>query len=176
MKIISGKLGGLNFISPKGHKTHPMSEKVRGALFNSLGDLDGLTVLDPFAGTGALAYEAISRGANSALVIDNDRNAQIAIEQNINTLGLSSKVRLIKASAGSWLDTTDERFDVVLLDPPYDKLQPDLLVRLMRRCYTGGAIITSLPPNVEIEMPDKLQLLKSKNYGDATLAIYRVIS
>lgn len=176
MKIISGKLGGLNFISPKGHKTHPMSEKVRGALFNSLGDLDGLAVLDPFAGTGALAYEAISRGAKSAVVIDNDRNAQQAITENLKALGLSSKIKLIKAGAGSWLDTTDDEFDIVLLDPPYDNLQHNLLTDLSQRCKIGGTLVTSLPPKAELNLPTQFQLLKSKNYGDATLAIYRVIS
>src|SRR3954464_3149409 len=98
MRIIAGRLGGRQFNSPKGHRTHPMSEKGRGALFNALGDISGLTVLDAFAGSGALSFEAISRRAASVLAIDSDKNAQRAIAENIASLGLSRQVKLIKTS------------------------------------------------------------------------------
>ena len=70
MRVIAGRLGGRNFDSPKTQRTHPMSDKVRGALFNALGDLGGLTVLDAFAGSGACSLEAASRGATEVLAID----------------------------------------------------------------------------------------------------------
>ena len=69
MRVIAGRLGGRLFDSPHTRRTHPMSDKARGALFNMLGDIEGMHVLDPFAGTGALSFEAISRGAASALAI-----------------------------------------------------------------------------------------------------------
>ena len=70
MRIIAGDLKGREFKSPRGRTTRPMSEKTRGALFNTLGDIEGLSVLDGFAGSGALVFEAISRGAVSALAIE----------------------------------------------------------------------------------------------------------
>jgi 16S rRNA (guanine966-N2)-methyltransferase len=85
MRIIAGRLGGRHFASPQGRRTHPMSDKMRGALFNALGDIDGLSVLDAFAGSGALAFEAVSRGAGHAVAIDVDKSAQRAIAENIST-------------------------------------------------------------------------------------------
>ena len=70
MRIISGVLGGRVFKAPNGNKTHPMSEKIRGAMFNSLGDISGLTVLDAFSGSGAVAIEAFSRGAEHVVAVD----------------------------------------------------------------------------------------------------------
>ena len=72
MRIIAGYLGGRQFNSPRSNRTHPMSDKARGGLFNALGDISGLTVLDAFAGSGALSFEAISRGAESVIAVDID--------------------------------------------------------------------------------------------------------
>ena len=173
MRIIAGSLGGRNFASPHGHGTHPMSDKVRGALFNTLGDIEGLRVLDAFAGSGALAFEALSRGATSAMLIENDNAAQRAIAENIRELGLGSRAKLTKAAAGAWLDTSSETFDIVLLDPPYDHLQPLLLTDLAQLTVQGGVVVLSLPPNALFDLPDQFKQLVHKNYGDAELAFYR---
>lgn len=177
MRIIAGSLGGRVFETPGTHKTHPMSDKVKGALFNVLGDLDGLTVLDAFAGSGALGFEAISRGAKHVTVIDNERVAQKTIEQNIIALGLSSKVKLIKASANAWLSTNETvTFDVVLCDPPYDNIQTSLLKRLAQKAAMDGIIVFSLPPKEAFELPPENYSLEiSKDYGDARLVFYRRI-
>src|SRR4051812_42000237 len=114
MRVIAGGLSGRQFTSPRGRRTHPMSDKMRGALFNTLGDIGGLTILDAFAGSGAIGFEAISRGASRATAIDSDRGAQRAIAENVNKLGLGSQVKLIKTSAASWLRTTKDQFDVVI--------------------------------------------------------------
>ena len=173
MRIIAGRLGGRNFASPRGHRTHPMSDKIRGALFNALGDIDGLSVLDAFAGSGALSYEAISRGAASALAIDSDQSAQQAIASNVASLDLSNQIKLIKASATAWLSTTDESFDIVLCDPPYDDPQLKLLDRLAERTKPNGLAVFSLPPSVKLDLSDGYELLQTKDYGDARLVFYR---
>jgi len=95
MRIIAGRLGGRLFDSPHSHKTHPMSDKARGALFNILGDISGMSVLDPFAGTGAISFEAVSRGAAGAVAIELDKQAQKVITANIASLGLIHEVKLI---------------------------------------------------------------------------------
>lgn len=176
MRIIAGRLGGRHFVSPPGHKTHPMSDKMRGALFNVLGDISGLTVLDALAGSGALAYEALSRGAGAATLIDHDRNAQRTIEDNIASLDLSARARLIKASAGAWLSTTAETFDIVLLDPPYQDVQLPLLKKLAQRAKPGGVVVLSLPPAVQPELPADYEPLAVKSYGDSQLVFYRRIA
>lgn len=173
MRIIAGKLGGRNFNSPAGHKTHPMSDKMRGALFNALGDIDGLTLLDAFAGSGALSFEAISRGAARVVAIDADRNAQHTIKENINKLGLDAQIKLVGASASAWLSTTDDQFDIVCCDPPYDDVQPKLLEQLAARTKIGGLTIVSAPPATKLELSDDYELVSSKDYGDASLRFYR---
>ncbi len=172
MRIIAGSLGGRHFTSPRGHRTHPMSDKLRGALFNALGELGNLTVLDAFAGSGALSFEAVSRGAARATAIDSDRNAQQAIAANIDDLGLTKQVKLIRAATSAWLATTDQHFDVVLCDPPYDDINPALLENLAARAKPGGVIVLSLPPTSDFSLPS-YTLLSRKDYGDATLSFYR---
>src|SRR5579875_3754006 len=120
MRIIAGNLGGLAFSSPTGHRTHPMSNKVRGGLFNVLGDVSGLEVLDVFSGSGALSFEAVSRGAKSSLAIDIDKNSQKVIQENIVRLRLEDKVKVTKAPFISWSNRNEDQvFDLVLADPPY---------------------------------------------------------
>lgn len=154
-----------------------MSDKARGALFNILGDIEGMTVLDPFAGTGALSFEAVSRGAASSLAIESDRPAQKIIEQNIRALGLESQVTLVKASSSAWLTTNhDEQFDLVLCDPPHDDLQLSLLTRLAQRVVPGGLMVVSWPGNQEVPEFAKFTKLDQRSYADMQLAFYRRIS
>lgn len=176
MRIIAGRLKGLSFASPHGHRTHPMSEKARGGLFNSLGDITDLTVLDAFAGSGALAFEALSRGAREATLIERDRLAQRAISDNIDSLGLQTSAHLVRADANAWLQTTDSVFDLVLLDPPYDELQPKLLERLSARTKLQGLAILSVPPSAAIDLGTAFALVAEHDYGDARLVFYRRIS
>lgn len=173
MRVIAGSLGGRTFKAPSGHKTHPMSDKIRGAVFNALGELDGLQVLDAFAGSGALGFEAISRGAAHVLAIEPDRNAQQAIAVNSKELAIEDRFKLIRATAGSWLSTTDDYFDIVLCDPPYDKVQDELLVDLAARVELGGVVVMSLPPDSEFRLLEPFTLLTKKEYGDAVLYFYR---
>lgn len=174
MRIVAGKLGGRTFESPKGHRTHPMSEKVRGALFNMLGDVENLTVLDAFAGSGALSLEALSRGATSATAIDLDKKAAQIIQQNAKSLGVIDQLKIIRANASSWSDNNpDRRFDVVLLDPPYDDTRTNLLQKLVHHVSLDGIIIISLPPNTPLSLSNECQLLTTKSYGDAELHAYQ---
>jgi 16S rRNA (guanine966-N2)-methyltransferase len=176
MRIIAGKLGGRIFDSPRGHRTHPMSERVRGALFNTLGDLHGLIVLDAFSGSGAIAFEAASRGASKVFAVESDKTAQKAIAKNIETLDLDDRVKLIRAFVSSWQNRNKETFDIVIADPPYDDLQYKTLEKLPKITKKDGILVFSLPPTARLLLPDTCQLISSKDYGDATLAFYRKIS
>lgn len=173
MRVIAGVLGGRVFASPSNNRTHPMGDKVRGALFNTLGDIEGLTVLDAFAGTGALGFEAASRGAASVLAIESDKVAQTTIAENIATLQLENKVKLVKANANAWLQTDTKTFDLVLLDPPYHDLQPPLLERLAERVDQDGTLVVSWPDSQEAPAFAGFSLVKNSSYAEAQLLFYQ---
>ncbi len=175
MRIIAGELKGQQFQTPHGRATHPMSDKVRGALFNVLGDVEGLTFLDAFAGSGALAFEAASRGAASVTAVDRDRSAHAILERNVHDLRLSKTIKVTKANMGGWsIHNAEKRFDIVLLDPPYDELQRDLLEKLVKRhVKPGGLAVLSLAGGIDAPEFQQFQVAAAKNYGDAQLVFYR---
>lgn len=175
MRIIAGYLKGRTLHEPHGHKTHPMSEKVRGALFNALGDIEGLTFLDAYAGTGALAIEAVSRGAASVVGIDKDGAAHEVLEKNITSLKLRDKIKPVRANASGWsIHNMEKRFDVVLLDPPYDQLKTRQLQTLINRhVKVGGLAALSFPGKTEAPDFERAELVAEKHYGDAQLLFYR---
>jgi 16S rRNA (guanine966-N2)-methyltransferase len=177
MRIIAGNLKGRELKTPQGRKTHPMSDKVRGALFNVLGDVDGLTFLDAFAGSGALAFEAVSRGAKSVVAIDKDRAAHGAIARNIGALKLQDKVHAVQANAGGWsIHNMEKKFDIVILAPPYKNLQETLLKTLAKRHVNkNGILILDWPGKKPAPDFDGFNVVASKDYGDAQLVFYRKI-
>jgi len=174
MRVIAGRLGGRQFDSPHGHRTHPMSDKVRGGLFNVLGDIEGLIVLDAFAGSGALSFEAISRGAASALAIDADKRAHMVITKNIVDLGLAEEVKAVRAFTNAWSTRhQDQKFDIILADPPYDELPFRDLKILPRHLKEGGIIALSWPGKDDPYFLPGFDEVNIKNYGDAQLVFYR---
>ena len=154
-----------------------MSEKVRGALFNVLGDIDELTFLDAFAGSGALAFEAASRGAKSVTAIDKDTSAHKVIEQNVKELRLQKSVHVTKANTGGWsIHNMEKKFDIVLLDPPFDELQLSLLEKLIKRhVKKGGLAVLNYPGSLKPPDFDNTVVAADKNYGDTQLVFYRKI-
>lgn len=174
MRIISGTYGSRAINAPKGFKTHPMGERVRSALFNTLGDLDGKTVLDAFAGSGSLAIEAVSRGADSAVAIEPDRNAYEVLSGNLSDLQIDN-VKAVKATAGAWSSTNvDKKFDIILCDPPYNKLQLSTVFALSKHLNPNGLMVLSYPGREATPNADGVVVVDNRNYGDAALAYYRV--
>lgn len=175
MRIIAGSLKGQQFQTPHSHRTHPMSDKVRGALFNVLGDIEGLTFLDCFAGSGALAFEAVSRGAKSVIAIDIDRSAHTTLDRNVNDLKLNKVVKSVRANAGGWsIHNAEKQFDIVLLAPPYDDLQENLVIKLARRhVKKQGLAVLDWPGRIDPLELENFKIELAKNYGDAQLVFYR---
>jgi len=175
LRIISGQYGGRTIDAPSGHKTHPMSEKIRGAIFNMLGDITGLSVLDAYSGSASLALEAVSRGATDVVAIDSDKNAYMTIQANIKVLK-AQNIKVTRANIRSWLDNNpDKRFNLILCDPPYDDVKSDILTRIAEFLDTNGIIVYSLPPANSVQMPDtKHVCIAEKIYGDAKIVIYQV--
>jgi 16S rRNA (guanine966-N2)-methyltransferase len=177
MRVVAGSLKGRIFNEPAGHRTHPMSEKVRGALFNALGDIEGLTVLDAFAGSGALSFEAVSRGAKSVVAIDKDSSAHQIIVNNIQELKLAKQVNISRANIAGWsIHNMENKFDIVLLDPPYDDLRLNLLQKLVNRhVKNGGLAVLSFPGKITYPAFERTKVVATKAYGDSQLVFYRKI-
>lgn len=172
MRIISGTLGGRNF-ETTANATHPMSEKMRGAIFSSIGDIEGLTVLDVCSGSGAISFEAISRGATNAVAVESNKRAQYDIESNIKKLGISSSVKLVKANFYSWQQFNYDVFDVVIIDPPYNDVRLYQINELESKVSSKGLLIISLPPESELPEFKNLDIISEKSYGDSKLVFYR---
>ena len=174
MRIIAGYLGGRAFNSPRSNRTHPMSDKARGGLFNALGDIGGLSFLDAFAGSGALSFEAISRGAQSVVAVDIDKSAYQAIQESIVGLDLKNKVKAIRANVSGWSDNNpDLLFDIVIAAPPYDDLQPKIISKITSHVKAGGLYILDWPTRETV--PDLLGFkpVAEHDYGDAKLIFFR---
>ena len=174
MRVIAGQLRGRVIADPKGHRTHPMSEKIRGALFNALGDIEGLTVLDAFTGTGAVAIEAISRGAQKVTAIDYDKEAFLCASGNVKSLKLENVIMLLKVNAKSWSNNNqDKLYDVVVADPPFNEVNDTLLEKMHRHIKPNGIFVLSVPADYTPRSGHKLTLIAEKSYGDAKLYFYR---
>lgn len=176
MRVIAGQLRGRQFKSPPGRRSHPMSEKMRGALFNSLGDINGLRLLDAYAGSGAMSFEAISRGAEFVQAVEKSVLAYRAIKKNIDSLDLEDRVKATRANVSTWSDNNpDLIFDVVICDPPYDDLRPNILAKLTRHLLADGIYVLSWPGSEEAEAIDGLKIIKQADYGDSKLVFLRKI-
>jgi 16S rRNA (guanine966-N2)-methyltransferase len=120
VRVIAGTRGGRSLRAPRGRDVRPTADRVREALFSILGPLEGISVLDLFAGSGALAIEALSRGAASATLVDRSPAAIAAITDNLRSLSLAAEV--CRCDAARFLERARERprqYDLVFLDPPY---------------------------------------------------------
>jgi len=173
MRVISGALGGRIFQSPKGHRTHPMSEKARGAIFNVLGDIAGLTFFDAYAGSGAISIEAMSRGAKNGIAVDSDMTAWKTIVANFEDLGIGKTVRAVRAGVTTWSGENAElQFDLVFADPPYDDIKL-ALATLVQHVKNDGIFVLSWPGGEDIPSFEQLEQVAHKPLGDIQLVFYR---
>jgi 16S rRNA (guanine966-N2)-methyltransferase len=173
LRITGGELGGRRLRVPRGGRDRrPTTEKVREAVFSILGDVDGTRVLDLFCGTGALAIEALSRGASDATLVD---KRPAGADRNLDELGLGDRARTIRSDALRFLRRADEgSFDLVLCDPPYrlaDRLAADLVQLIPRVLAGGGRVMLESSPDRPLTLT--LPLLTERSYGDTLIRIYR---
>jgi 16S rRNA (guanine966-N2)-methyltransferase len=174
MRIIAGSRKGARIFAPRGRDTRPTGDRVREAAFNLIGPVEGMTVLDLFAGSGALGLEALSRGAESAVFVENDRAAVRTIDRNLEKLGFDARVypedvgrRLAAEAAGS------RRYDLVLIDPPYRMLtsfQPQLAAHIPGVVAPGGLVVVESEGKEEPELP--LPLRTSRRYGSTRVSLF----
>ena len=166
MRIVAGKYKSQNLEMPKGRDIRPTTDRVREALFSALfGQIENARVLDAFAGSGALGIEAISRGAQSALLCDLDTRTA---EKNIKKLNIPNC--RTKRCDSLQMRFPDE-YDLVFLDPPYNTNEKDIF-NLIRNLQGKPTIIYE--HDKDITIPDDIKLIKSKKYGRVQLEFLEV--
>lgn len=172
VRIIAGQYGGRFIQAPPGSATHPMGERVRSALFNSLGGvIEGARVLDVFAGSGAVGLEALSRGAASAVFVERERVAQKVLAENIQSLGAQEQSIVINTTLANWLESMSatEEFDLIFADPPYHHPQFSTIKRLFGLLKPGGTMVLSHPGIGEVPIQNGIVVVDNRSYGGAHL-------
>lgn len=178
MRVITGTAKGRRLITLEGEDIRPTSDKVKGAVFNSIQfDIEGRTVLDLFAGSGSLGIEALSRGAKKAVFIDLSRDAIRVINENLEHCKLKDDAVVFNGDSLSYLKTTRERFDIVFIDPPYNKQLTQKALPLVTKVLNDGGIIVCETAFDE-ELPEQIgnyAVVKSDKYSKTRLTIYRYV-
>jgi 16S rRNA (guanine966-N2)-methyltransferase len=177
MRIIAGELKGQRLVAPKGWKVRPTSDRVREAIFSALGGrVEGARVLDLYCGTGALAIEALSRGAASAVLVDQDTRPALG---NVQRLGLGERVELVRADVGRWLGQVSAagaagKFDLVFVDAPYrlaDRVSRHLNEHLPILLAENGRAVVESGARRPLRL-DALEPLRQRRYGAADVTVY----
>jgi 16S rRNA (guanine966-N2)-methyltransferase len=175
MRIIAGSRKGATIYAPKSD-TRPTGDRVREAAFNLIGPVDDMTVLDLFAGSGAMGLEALSRGASTAVFVELDREAQRAIERNVEKLRLTGAT-LLRMDARRALASeaaSGRRYDLVVVDPPYamfQTLQPTLSAYVPALLAEDGLVVVE---TAKRDHPDLRPLAErtSRTYGSARITLF----
>jgi 16S rRNA (guanine966-N2)-methyltransferase len=181
MRIVAGRFKGASLEAPKGLSTRPTSDRVRQALFNVLEhgparfEFEGARVLDLFAGTGALALEALSRGARYAVLLEEDAAARAAIRRNVEALGLTGTTKIWRRDATRLGEAAAlQPFDLIFCDPPYGKRLGE---RALAAACEGGWVAPGAVAVLEeragqtIAWPAPFQEIDRRRYGDTLVAI-----
>ena len=177
MRVIAGDLKGQSLVAPRGWKVRPTSDRAREAIFSALGErVVGASVLDLYCGTGALAIEALSRGAGTAVLVDRETRPALG---NVERLGLGGRTQLVRSDVGRWLGAAGEdaegpRFDLVFVDAPYrlaDRVEQDLNTNLPRLLAPGGRAIVESGAGRPLRIAS-LERLRQRRYGAADVSIY----
>lgn len=174
-RIIAGAARGRRLAAPRGLATRPTSDKVRGAIFNLLGQFfEGGAVLDLYAGTGALALEALSRGCERAVCVEADRGAVEVIRRNAEACGCGVRVEVLRARVDEALARLQAgTFALVFIDPPYAEGPEAALAAVERVVRDGGRVVAEhdarRPPG---DAYGALSLVDRRGYGDTGVSIY----
>lgn len=178
MRVITGKARGITLNTPKGLVTRPTADRVKEALFSVIQfQIPGAAVLDLFGGTGQLGIEALSRGAKSAVFVDEWDDACKLIKENLNRTKLSEFAQVIRSDYAAYLKHCKKYFDIIFLDPPYAEIYLENALKLITEIdilQSGGIIVTERPLGKELpwELPG-YQRSKDYKYGKTLITIYK---
>ena len=181
IKIISGKYGGRFIETPEGRGTRPTTNRVREAVFNSLCaayssnlNLEGAVVLDMFAGSGALGFEALSRGAKFVTFCDKNSKAISIIKKNASTMQIDTSCYEVLKQDSLIPNPYSLIPDVILSDPPYAFLPKDVKEAIMPIAQEGTILCYEHSSSADISCFDEFETVYSKNFGEVGCSIFRV--
>ena len=169
MRVVAGTARGRRLVAPPGRTTRPTGDRVREATFNalhSLGAVEEASVLDLFAGSGALGIEALSRGARHVTFVDREAAAVATVRANLDATGLAERATVVRGDAA---DHAATEVDLALLDPPYD-LAETAWTDLLAKLRAGLAVLESRGP---VRLPDGWSVLREKRYGTTVVTFAR---
>jgi len=178
MRIIAGKAGGRRLKSPEGRGTRPATDRVREAVFSSIGSwVEEAVVGDLYAGSGSFGLEALSRGASSAVFVENGRKALQALRANVALVALGGTV--IATSVDDYLNRANHRFHLVFMDPPWsdptEQMEADL-ARLDRLLLPGAEVVVSRRHTDRAPVtPENWRVATDKRYGDTRIIRYEKV-
>ncbi len=177
MRVTGGEFGGRPLLAPRGWKVRPTSDRAREAIFSSLGErVAAAAVLDLYCGTGALAIEALSRGAERAVLVDRDTRPALG---NVEQLGLGPRVELVRTDVARWLQRVSAEseaavFDLIFVDAPYrlaDRVTDPLNEHLPALLAPRGRAVVESAAGRPLRI-DSLERLRQRRYGAADVSIY----
>lgn len=175
MRVITGIARGRHLNAPEGLDVRPTADKVKEGIFSAVQfDIEGAYVLDLFAGSGQMGIEALSRGAKRAVFIDNSPRSISCVNENLRATGLALHAEVINRDSYDFIKMTGQKFDMIILDPPYrhDHIA-QLLPLAAKKLREGGCIICEYEKEAQLpETPEGLTLRKTYRYGKISVSIF----
>jgi len=178
MRIIAGRAGGLKLKSLKGRDVRPTLDRVKESMFNIIAfDLPGADVLDLFSGFGSLGIEALSRGAEKADFVEINKSHLKVVEQNLKKAKLFDLAELYNQDAYLYLKNCSQKYDIIFMDPPYQKDMSAEAIELIIEndlLKAKGLIISERSESEKVEEYEELNIIKNKKYGNSLIIIYQL--
>lgn len=178
MRIIAGEFKGAAFKTPRGYRTRPTSALVKKSLFSMLENLKDMDsqFLDLYAGSGALGFEALSRGAKGVDFVEQNERASVLIKKNLAGLGFSDRARVYKSPVRKAITFLDKNYDIIFLDPPYSSKElTSVLDSLSQAKIADKGTILAIPHSSRTELESAYGLFhlhRQRRHGDTTVSIY----
>ncbi len=176
MRVITGLARGKNLVTLEGEEVRPTTQRIKEAIFSIIQfDIEGRKFLDLFSGSGQMGIEALSRGANLAVFVDKSNKAINIIKKNLNSTKLLENAKILNMDSNSFLCSTNDKFDIAFLDPPYSKGILQNTIENITHVMNENAIIICEHPKEEI-LPDKIGdflLKKNYKYGRIVVTLYK---
>lgn len=177
MRVITGIARGRRLVTLEGNDVRPTTDKVKEALFSIINfEIEGRRILDLFAGSGQLGIEALSRGAQSAVFVDNSKKSIEVIKQNLEATGFTKQSVVINTDSIGFLKSRAEKYDIAFLDPPYSKgILQAALEHIDRVMSDSGIIICEAPCGEELpESVGRFKIYRKYKYSKVSLTVYRI--